>query len=136
MPLRILRRGTAIVMYFLIALSYVVNAMDRSVFSDLVKSITTEFHLSLAEGGLLSTVVRRHPPATAVVAIGGHCRDPGRSRSDYRTWPLAAIANRRSVRTLPSRGRRRPPFRSGHYECGLGAEFGGLSIAVMDILNG
>ena len=50
MPPRILRRCTAIAMY-LIALSYVVNAMDRSVFSNLVKSITTEFHLSLAEGG-------------------------------------------------------------------------------------
>lgn len=34
------RRGTAIAMYLLIALCYVVNAMDRSVFSNLVKSIT------------------------------------------------------------------------------------------------
>ncbi len=53
---RTLRRGTAIGMYLLIALTYVVNGMDRSVFSNFVKSITTEFHLSLAEGGLLSTV--------------------------------------------------------------------------------
>jgi MFS family permease len=43
-------------MYLLIALSYVINAMDRSVFSNLVKSIVTEYHLSLTEGGLLSTV--------------------------------------------------------------------------------
>lgn len=50
------RRGTATAMYLLIALSYVINAMDRSVFSNLVKSIVTEYHLSLTEGGLLSTV--------------------------------------------------------------------------------
>lgn len=53
---RTVRRGTATAMYLLIALSYVVNAMDRSVFSNLVKSISTEFHLNLTEGGLLSTV--------------------------------------------------------------------------------
>jgi MFS family permease len=63
-----IRRGAALVMYLLIALSYVVNAMDRSVFSNLVKSVTTEFHLSLAEGGLLSTVYAIGFGLTGVVA--------------------------------------------------------------------
>ena len=48
--------NVALAMYVLIALSYVVNAMDRSVFSNLVKPVNTEFHLSLAQGGFLSTV--------------------------------------------------------------------------------
>lgn len=49
-------RNVALAMYVLIALSYVVNAMDRSVFSNLVKPVNTEFHLSLTQGGFLSTV--------------------------------------------------------------------------------
>jgi MFS family permease len=65
---RTLRRGTAIGMYLLIALSYVVNGMDRSVFSNLVKSVTTQFHLSLAEGGLLSTVYAIGFGLTGIVA--------------------------------------------------------------------
>jgi MFS family permease len=63
-----LRRGSAIAMYLLIALSYVVNSMDRSVFSNLVKSVTTEFHLNLAEGGLLSTVYAIGFGLTGIVA--------------------------------------------------------------------
>src|ERR1700716_3043233 len=51
-----MRRGVAIGMFLLIALSYVVNAMDRSVFANLVKPVNAKFHLSLAQGGLLSTV--------------------------------------------------------------------------------
>jgi MFS family permease len=43
-------------MYVLIALSYVVNSMDRSVFSNLVSAVNSEFHLSLAQGGFLTTV--------------------------------------------------------------------------------
>lgn len=67
-PRTVIRRGAALVMYLLIALSYVVNAMDRSVFSNLVKSVTTEFHLSLAQGGLLSTVYAIGFGMTGVVA--------------------------------------------------------------------
>jgi MFS family permease len=42
--------------YVLIALSYVVNSMDRSVFSNLVSAVNAEFHSSLAQGGFLTTV--------------------------------------------------------------------------------
>jgi MFS family permease len=48
--------STALAMYVLIALSYVVNSMDRSVFSNLVSAVNSEFHLSLAQGGFLTTV--------------------------------------------------------------------------------
>jgi hypothetical protein len=45
------------------------------------------------------TVVGRPPDQVRPLPEGSgryrrHCRDPRRSRSDYRTWPLAAIANR------------------------------------------
>jgi hypothetical protein len=40
--------STALAMYVLIALSYVVNSMDRSVFSNLVSAVNSEFRLSLA----------------------------------------------------------------------------------------
>jgi MFS family permease len=43
-------------MYVIIALSYVVNSMDRSVFANLVSAVNAEFHLSLAQGGFLTTV--------------------------------------------------------------------------------
>jgi MFS family permease len=65
---KMIKRGSAIAMYVLIALSYVVNAMDRSVFSNLVKSVNTEFHLSLAQGGLLSTVYAIGFGLTGIVA--------------------------------------------------------------------
>jgi MFS family permease len=48
--------SAALAMYVLIALSYVVNSMDRSVFSNLVTAVNAEFHLSLAQGGFLTTV--------------------------------------------------------------------------------
>ena len=46
--------SAALAMYVLIALSYVVNSMDRSVFSNLVTAVNAEFHLSLAQGGFLT----------------------------------------------------------------------------------
>jgi MFS family permease len=46
----------AIVAFIVMALSYVVNAMDRQVFSVLVPTINQEFGFSLSQGGLLATV--------------------------------------------------------------------------------
>ena len=48
--------SAALAMYVIIALSYVVNSMDRSVFANLVSSVNAEFNLSLAQGGFLTTV--------------------------------------------------------------------------------
>jgi hypothetical protein len=79
---RSVRHGTAIAMYLLIALSYVVNGMDRSVFANLVKSITTEFHLSLAQGGLLSTVYALGFGVTGIFA--GYLLD--RAARKFRQW--------------------------------------------------
>jgi hypothetical protein len=43
--------STALAMYVLIALSYVVNSMDRSVFSNLVSAVNSEFGPGLRGGG-------------------------------------------------------------------------------------
>lgn len=51
-----LGRTTAFLMYLLIAFSYVVNGMDRTVFSNFVKAVNKDFGLSLAQGGFLATV--------------------------------------------------------------------------------
>jgi MFS family permease len=47
--------GAAVCAIILTA-SYVVNAMDRSVFPQFVRTINSELHFSLAQGGLLSTI--------------------------------------------------------------------------------
>lgn len=46
----------AIISLVVLALSYVINAMDRQVFPVLVPTINREFGFSLSEGGLLATV--------------------------------------------------------------------------------
>jgi MFS family permease len=58
----------AIAYFVLIALSYVVNAMDRQVFAQLIKSINTEYHLSLSQGGLLSTIFAFGFGITGIIA--------------------------------------------------------------------
>ncbi|HTJ25867.1 MAG TPA: MFS transporter [Candidatus Limnocylindria bacterium] len=47
--------GAAVCALILTA-SYIVNAMDRSVFPQFVRAINHELHFSLAQGGLLSTI--------------------------------------------------------------------------------
>jgi MFS family permease len=51
-----LGRNLGLVMLAIIALTYVVNAMDRSVFPVLLRTVTKEYHFSLAQGGFESTV--------------------------------------------------------------------------------
>ncbi|MDX3849207.1 MFS transporter [Streptomyces sp. AK02-01A] len=51
-----LTRTVALVGLLVLALSYVVNAMDRQVFSVLLPGIRDEFGFSLAQGGLLATI--------------------------------------------------------------------------------
>lgn len=46
----------AVMALVVLALSYVVNAMDRQVFPVLVPTIDKTFHFSLTQGGLLSTI--------------------------------------------------------------------------------
>lgn len=48
--------GLAVVALIVVALSYVVNAMDRQVFPVLVTTINHHFHFTLTQGGLLATV--------------------------------------------------------------------------------
>jgi MFS family permease len=47
--------GAAVCALILTA-SYIVNAMDRSVFPQFVRTINSELHFTLAQGGLLSTI--------------------------------------------------------------------------------
>lgn len=49
-------RGVAIASLILLALSYVLNAMDRQVFPVVLPSVRDEFGFSLGEGGWLSTI--------------------------------------------------------------------------------
>ena len=51
-----LGRNVALVMLVIIALTYVINAMDRIVFGILLKNVITEYHFTLAAGGFESTV--------------------------------------------------------------------------------
>lgn len=51
-----LGRNLGLVMLVIIALTYVVNAMDRSVFPVLLRAVSHEYHFSLAAGGFESTV--------------------------------------------------------------------------------
>lgn len=53
---RRLTSRAAITLYIIMASSYIVNAMDRQVFANLVKSINQELGLTIAQGGLLSTI--------------------------------------------------------------------------------
>lgn len=48
--------GLAVLALIVLALSYVVNAMDRQVFPVLVTAIDKNFHFKLTQGGLLATV--------------------------------------------------------------------------------
>lgn len=48
--------GLAVLALIVLALSYVINAMDRQVFPVLVTTIDHNFHFTLSEGGLLATV--------------------------------------------------------------------------------
>ena len=50
-----LTKSVAITSFVVVALSYVVNAMDRQVFSVLVPGIRSDFGFSLSQGGLLAT---------------------------------------------------------------------------------
>lgn len=54
-PVR-LTRGLALFSLVVVALSYVVNAMDRQVFPVLLPHVRTEFGFSLSQGGWLATV--------------------------------------------------------------------------------
>ncbi|MDQ3284645.1 MAG: MFS transporter, partial [Actinomycetota bacterium] len=48
--------SVAVVMLVLVAASYVINAMDRQVFSVVLPPIREDFSFSLAQGGFLSTI--------------------------------------------------------------------------------
>jgi MFS family permease len=48
--------SVAVVMLILVAASYVINAMDRQVFSVVLPPIREDFSFSLAQGGFLSTI--------------------------------------------------------------------------------
>jgi MFS family permease len=50
------RTATALAMFGVLLLSYVVNAMDRQVFPLILTDVRAEYHFSLADAGLLSTV--------------------------------------------------------------------------------
>ena len=51
-----LSAAMATVSLLIVAFSYVVNAMDRLVFPQFVRTISHEFHFALAQGGLLATI--------------------------------------------------------------------------------